>query len=95
MAAYVIVEINVTDPERYEEYKKCVPPSIEAYGGRFLVRGGATETLEGDWDPKRFVMLEFESVDRAKEWWGSEEYRGPRDMRWSASDARMIVVEGC
>ena len=78
----------------YEEYKAQVPPSIEAYGGRFLVRGGQAETIEGDWTPGRFVMLEFPSVAQAKAWYDSEEYRDPRALRWSASSANMILVEG-
>jgi uncharacterized protein (DUF1330 family) len=94
MSAYVIVEIDIHDPEKYDEYKRVVPPTIEAYGGRFLVRGGAAGNLEGDWQPKRIVVLEFDSVERAKTWWASEEYRTPRAMRQAASSGRMIVVEG-
>ncbi|MFZ0748969.1 MAG: DUF1330 domain-containing protein, partial [Pyrinomonadaceae bacterium] len=66
MPAYIVVEIEVEDPVRYEDYKKMVPPSLAAYGGRFLVRGGQVENLEGDWAPKRLVMVEFPSVDQAK-----------------------------
>jgi uncharacterized protein (DUF1330 family) len=94
MAAYVIVDIEITDPERYPEYIKVVPPSIAKYGGRFLVRGGRSETLEGSWAPKRLVVLEFDNLERAKEWWASEEYRDPKALRQSASVAEMIVVEG-
>ena len=63
-------------------------------GGRFLVRGGETEVLEGDWNPGRFVILEFDSVERAKEWWSSEEYRGPKELRQQASKANLIVAAG-
>ena len=94
MAAYVIVEIEIHDPEKYDAYKRVVPPTLEAYGGRFVVRGGAAERLEGDWEPNRIVVLEFESVERAKTWWASEEYRIPKEMRQAASSARMIVVDG-
>ena len=94
MAAYLLVDVQVEDPEKYEEYKAQVPPSLEAYGGRFLVRGGQAETIEGDWTPGRFVMLEFPSVAQAKAWYDSEEYRDPRALRWSASSANMILVEG-
>ncbi len=94
MSAYIIVEVSVTDPEKYEDYKKLVPPTVEAFGGKFLVRGGESETLEGDWDPGRFVVLEFDSVERAKAWWGSEQYRAPKELRQQASNARMIVVQG-
>ena len=93
MAAYLLVDVQVKDPEKYEEYKAQVPPSLEAYGGRFLVRGGQAETIEGDWTPGRFVMLEFPSVAQAKAWYDSEEYRDPRALRWSASSANMILVE--
>ena len=66
MAAYVVVQVDVKDPGRYEDYKKLVPPSIEKFGGRFLVRGGKTHTMEGGWAPKRFVLVEFPSVEQAK-----------------------------
>jgi len=94
MAAYVIVDVEIRDPVRYQEYVKVVPPTIAAFGGRFLVRGGRAETLEGDWAPKRVVVLEFETMERAKAWWSSMEYAGPKGMRRSASVANMIVVEG-
>ena len=68
MPAYVMVEIEVKDPVKYEKYKKMVSPSIEAYGGRFIIRGGKAELLEGTTAPARLVVLQFESVERAKEW---------------------------
>jgi uncharacterized protein (DUF1330 family) len=94
MSAYVVVEVQVTDPVRYEDYKKMVPPTIAQYGGKFLVRGGAVETLEGGWAPKRIVVLEFPSVARAKEWYESVEYRPARDLRQQTSRGKMILVEG-
>ncbi|HLV81945.1 MAG TPA: DUF1330 domain-containing protein [Chthonomonadaceae bacterium] len=94
MAAYVIVDVQITDPVAYERYKASVPASIAAYGGRFLARGGRTETLEGDWEPGRLVVLEFESMEKARAWWSSQEYAEPKKIRQSASVTRMIVVEG-
>lgn len=94
MAAYVIAEVQVTDAERYEDYRKLVPASVEWYGGRFLVRGGRAELLEGDRDPQRMVILEFESFERAKAWWASEEYREARDLRQRTALSRLILVEG-
>ncbi len=94
MAAYVIVEIEVTDLQLYEEYRRQVPPSIEKYGGRFLARGGRAERLEGDWDPKRIVVLEFRDLATAKAWYESAEYAGPKKIRQQSSRARMIAVEG-
>ncbi len=94
MAAYVIVDITVEDPETYEVYKASVGPSLEKYGARFVARGGHAENLEGDWRPGRIVILEFDSLERAREWWASEEYREPKAMRQSASTGKMIVVEG-
>ena len=94
MSAYIVVQVKVQDPVKYEEYKKQVPATIEAYGGRFLVRGGEPEVLEGDWNPERFVILEFDSVERAKEWWSSEEYRRPKELRQQASKANLIVAAG-
>jgi len=94
MAAYVVVQVDVKDPGRYEDYKKMVPPSIEKFGGRFLVRGGKTHTMEGGWAPRRFVLVEFPSVEQAKAWWDSPEYREARDLRWATADSQLIIAEG-
>ncbi len=94
MSAYIIVDVQVTDPEVYAGYIKLVPATVEAYGGKFIVRGGAAENLEGDWEPNRVVVLEFESVAQAKAWYNSEEYREPKGIRHGASHGKMIVVEG-
>ena len=94
MSAYIIVDVQVTDPEVYTGYTKLVPATVEAYGGKFIVRGGAAENMEGDWEPNRVVVLEFESVAQAKAWYNSEEYRKPKGIRHRASHAKMIVVEG-
>ncbi len=94
MAAHVIVEIEVTDPIGYEEYRKLSGPAIAAHGGRFLVRGGKTETLEGNWQPKRLVVLEFPSVEHARKWWASKEYGAARAIRRRTAKTDMIVAEG-
>ena len=94
MSAYVIVEIEILDPAGYEEYKKLASATVENYGGKYVVRGGRTEVLEGDWSPKRIVVLKFESVRRAKEWLNCEEYREPRNLRHRTSRTNMILVEG-
>ena len=94
MAAYLVVEVEVHDPERYEQYKAMVPPSLEAFSGKFLVRGGRVETLEGDWSPERFVMVEFPSLEQAKSWWTSEGYAEAKALRQATATTQMIVVEG-
>jgi len=94
MPAYVIAHIDVKDPARYEDYKKMSPVSIQKYGGRFIARGGKAEVLEGTWQPKRLVLLEFPSVERAREWWASEDYRPAKELRQATSSGDMIVVEG-
>lgn len=94
MSAYVIVDIEVTDPDGYEEYKRLAAPTVAQYGGKYLARGGATEMLEGDWQPRRLVILEFENVERAKAWLGSEEYRPARQLRHRYARSNMIVVAG-
>ena len=94
MSAYVIVEIDIIDPAGFEEYKKLASATVEKYGGKYIVRGGRTEVLEGDWKPKRFVVLQFESMQRAKDWLNCEEYREPRKMRHRTAKTRMILVEG-
>ena len=94
MSAYVISDITVNNPERYEYYKKSVPPAIEAHGGEYLARGGKAEKLEGTWEPDRIVILEFESVETAKKWIDSPEYREARALRHQNASTHMIVVEG-
>ena len=93
MSAYVIADITVNDPERYEEYKKLAPPAIAAYGGKYLARGGKSEKLEGNWEPNRVVILEFESIEKAKEWIDSPEYSEARALRNKTASSDMIVVE--
>ena len=94
MPAYIVVEVNVEDAVRYEDYKPMVPPSLKPYGGHFVVRGGKVETLEGDWSPKRLVIVEFPSVEQAKAWWNSPEYKDAKALRQATSKTQMIVVEG-
>jgi uncharacterized protein (DUF1330 family) len=94
MPAYVVVEIEITDPETYGRYVQQVQPSLDAYGGRFVVRGGQAETLEGDWSPKRIVIAQFDSAEKAREWWASDIYAGPKKLRQSSSRTNMILVEG-
>ncbi len=94
MPAYFIVDLEVTDPAGFDEYRQLVPATIQQYGGRYLVRGGAVETLEGDWQPKRVVVLEFPSLEQAKRWYNSEEYRDPKALRFKTAKSRLILVEG-
>lgn len=94
MTAFILVEIDIRDPETFERYKLLAPPSIAAYGGKYVVRGAPVETLEGDWHPARFVMVEFPSVERAHAWWSSPEYAEGKALRQSCADTRMILVEG-
>lgn len=94
MPAYIIVEIEVTDPARYEDYKTRAAATVADYGGSYVVRGGIAEVLEGDWQPKRIVVLRFDSVERAKAWWSCAEYAAPKRLRHETAKSRMIVVEG-
>jgi uncharacterized protein (DUF1330 family) len=94
MPAYVIVDLTVTDLPTMEEYRKRVPATLTPYGGRFLVRGGAHETVEGSWKPNRLVVLEFPSMEQAKRWYHSEEYREPLAMRLRAGRANLVMVDG-
>jgi uncharacterized protein (DUF1330 family) len=94
MAAYVIVDIDVKDPVEYAKYKDMAAPVVAAFGGKYLARGGKTETLEGNWVAKRLVILEFESAARAKEWLNSKEYSAARALRHKTAESNMIVVEG-
>ena len=94
MSALIIVDIEVTDPVRYEDYKKLASASIAAHGGRYLVRGGKHEVLDGSWTPKRLVVLEFDSADAAKKWRASAEYAEAKKVREHCARSNMIVVEG-
>jgi uncharacterized protein (DUF1330 family) len=94
MTAYVIMDIEVADPEGYKEYAKMAPEAVKLYGGKYLARGGANETVEGDWQAKRLVILEFPSVVQAKNWLNSPEYAPARALRHKYAQSNMIVVEG-
>ncbi len=94
MAAYVIADIEVTEPVEYEEYKRLAGLTPEKFGGRYVVRGAPVEVLEGEWTPKRFVILEFPSLEQAKAWYHSEEYSKAREIRRRTATARVIVVDG-
>jgi len=94
MPAYLIVDCEVTDPERYEIYKQLAPPAIAKYGGRYLVRGGATTILEGSWQPNRVVVLEFPDEETAKRFYASPEYSAARTKRAGAASMNMVLVSG-
>jgi len=94
MTAYVIVDIEVTDPAGYEEYKKLAPAAVKLFGGKYLARGGPNETLEGDWRANRLVILEFPSAAQAKSWLNSPEYAPARALRHKHARTNMVVVEG-
>ncbi len=94
MTAYVIVDVEVTDPERYGRYKALAKPVVEAFGGKYLARAGRTDTLEGDWAPTRLVILEFPSLAQAHLWLNSPEYREARELRQATAKTRMVVIEG-
>ncbi|HEY9153235.1 MAG TPA: DUF1330 domain-containing protein [Anaerolineales bacterium] len=94
MSAYVIVDIDVTDPEGYKEYASLAPATVTLYGGRYLARGGPNQTLEGDWHAKRLVILEFPNVEKAKAWLNSPEYAPIRKLRHQYAKSNMVAVEG-
>ena len=94
MPAYVIVDIDVTDPECYEQYKAATPATLEAAGGRFLVRGGEVTILEGDWQPSRLVVLEFENLAAAERWYESAAYQAAKKLREGGARMRMVAVRG-
>ena len=94
MTAYVIVDIEVLNPEGYQEYVKLAPATVAHFGGRYLARGGKNETFEGEWQAKRLVILEFESIERAREWLDSPEYAPIKALRHQYAKTNMVVVEG-
>jgi uncharacterized protein (DUF1330 family) len=94
MPAYVIVETDVSDPERYEHYKTAASAAVTAHGGRYLVRGGDQDVLEGDWRPSRLVVLEFADLAAARRWYDSEQYRQARELRAGAARLNLVAVQG-
>jgi uncharacterized protein (DUF1330 family) len=94
MPAYFIVDNEVTDPARFQDYRRQVPATIAKYGGKFLVRGGQLQTLEGDWKPKRIVVTEFPSIEQARRWYDSDEYRAMKALRLRTARGSVVLVEG-
>jgi uncharacterized protein (DUF1330 family) len=94
MSAYIVLDVVVRDPLAYEGYKQLAGATVAAYGGRYLVRGGAAETLEGSWQPSRLVILEFPSVEQARTWWTSPEYEPAKAIRQGCATTEMLLVEG-
>jgi uncharacterized protein (DUF1330 family) len=94
MAAYVIGDIEVTDPAAFQEYRNRVGATVEQYGGRFVVRGGRVNRKEGDWQPRRLLMLEFPSLEQAERWYNSSEYKPLIAMRENAARTQLIIAEG-
>jgi uncharacterized protein (DUF1330 family) len=94
MPAYLVAELEVTDPAGFEAYRKGVPATIAAHGGRYLARGGALESLEGGWSPKRMVILEFPSLAQAKAWYTSPEYQELLALRQRSSNSKVVLIEG-
>ena len=94
LPAYVIVQVTVGDPVAYERYKQLAQDAVAAYGGRYIVRGGATTVLEGTWQPSRLVVLEFPDAERARAWWHSPEYAPGKALRRSCAETEMLLVDG-
>jgi|SRR5947209_13173138 len=94
MSAYVIALIKVTDPDGYEAYKEMAPPSIAQYGGRYIARAGRSEVFEGAPEAERFVLLEFDTFERAQEWWNSPEYEAAKSLRQRCATSNLMLVEG-
>jgi uncharacterized protein (DUF1330 family) len=92
--AFVIANVTIEDPVRYEDYKRMVPATLAPFGGRFIARGGEVEVLEGSWRPARLVLLEFPSVERARAWWNSPEYAQARALRQATSTGTLLILEG-
>ena len=94
IAAYAVRTVSITDPPGFEAYRQMVPATVARYGGKFVVRGGQMEMLEGNWAPKRLGVIEFESAERAKQWWASEDYREAKALRQRTAQTNLIVIEG-
>lgn len=94
MPAYVIVNVDTKHPEEYEHYKELAQRTVALYGGRYLARGGQMDVLEGSWAPTRIVILEFDSYERASQWWHSAEYAPAKALRQRLSTTDLLIVDG-
>ena len=94
MAGYIVADIEITDPDEYQKYAQQTAATLEQYGGKFLVRGGQPETLEGDWKAKRIIILEFSRVEQAKLWYGSSEYSAIKGIRHRSTISNILLVDG-
>lgn len=94
MSAYVIVQVSIRDAAAYERYKALAAPAVTAHGGRYIVRGGRAELLEGSWKPERLVVLEFPDAERARAWWGSDDYGPAKAIRQGCAATEMLLIEG-
>ena len=94
MAAYVIADFEITNPEGFQAYEQRVGATIEHYGGTYLVRGERGEIIEGDWHPHRLVILEFESVEQARRWYASDEYTAIKAIRHQTAQTRVVLIPG-
>ena len=94
MAAYLVVDVEVTNPTQFEEYKKMAPAAVAKYGGRYIIRGGACEVIEGNWKPQRLTVVEFDSVETAKAFHDSPEYQKAIKARLGAAKMQMLLVQG-
>jgi uncharacterized protein (DUF1330 family) len=93
-ALFIFNVVSITDGEKFAEYAERIPATIEAYGGRYLVRGGDVEVFEGEWTPARLVVIEFPSFEQAKRWYDSEEYESLKELRADAGDVEGVLVQG-
>lgn len=93
MSAFVIIDVKITNPEKYEHVKKLTPPSVTKYGGKYLARGGKTLRLAGNWDPDRLVLLEFSDLSQVEEWLNSPEYKTVKELRDQCSRVTMVATE--
>lgn len=94
MPAYVILDIEVLDPETYARYRELGPAAVAAYGGKYLARGGSVESLEGAWHPGRLVILQFPTMEAGRAWWASSEYAAAKALRQASTRTEMILIDG-
>ena len=94
MAAYAIADVEIIDSAKFQEYGGQVPATIEKYGGKYIIRGGTIEKAEGDWEPGRIVVIEFENMNQLKKWYHSQEYSNPMRLRHESANTNVLFVEG-
>ena len=94
MSAYAILDLKIFDKEKLKEYKNVAPEIIKKFGGKIIIRGGKSNTVEGNWKPERIVMIEFPNYETANDWWNSNQYKVTIELRKKGANTNVLIIDG-